>query len=64
MSTATSTSDGVPLTVWTVVVVNQSGAPLGMRFWKKLLPLDPSGWRSSSSGRLPITASSGSATDS
>ena len=33
-SAITSARDGVPLIVSTVVVVNQSGAESGIRFWK------------------------------
>ena len=42
----------VPLGVETTVVVSHSGADLGTRFWKNDLPPAPSGYRSSSTGRL------------
>ena len=44
----------VPLGVLTIVVLNQSGALSGMRFWKNELPDDPFGKRCSSTGRLRI----------
>ena len=44
-SAATSARDGVPLTVWTVVVSSQSGAPSGTRFWKNDGPPAPFGKR-------------------
>ena len=43
MSTGTSAFEVVPLGVSTSVVVSQSGAPLGTRFWKNDLPPAPSG---------------------
>ena len=50
----TSARDSVPLTVRTVVVVSHSGAPSGMRFWKKLEPCAPLGKRWSITGRSNI----------
>ena len=61
-SAATSARDGVPLTVSTMVVSSQSGAPSGTRFWKNDLPLAPCGNRCISTGRPPIVRISGSAT--
>jgi hypothetical protein len=61
-SAATSARDGVPLTVWTVVVCSHSGALAGTRFWKNDGPPAPSGKRCNSTGRPPIARMSGSAT--
>ena len=61
-SAATSARDGVPLTVWTVVVSSHSGAPSGTRFWKNDGPPAPFGNRCMSTGRPPIARISGSAT--
>ena len=61
-SAATSARDGVPLTVSTVVVCSQSGAPSGTRFWKNDGPPTPFGKRCMSTGRPPIARMSGSAT--
>ncbi len=60
-SAATSARDGVPLTVWTVVVSSQSGALDGTRFWKNDGPPAPCGKRCMSTGRPPIARMSGSA---
>ena len=50
----TSAFDVVPFGVLTIVVVNQSGALSGMRFWKNELPDEPLGNRWSSTGRSRI----------
>ena len=52
----------VPLTVSTMVVCSQSGAPFGTRFWKNDLPDAPSGNRCIRTGRPPIQRINGSAT--
>ena len=51
MSATTSALDVVPFGVDTMVDCSQSGAPFGMRFWKKDLPVAPSGKRCSMAGR-------------
>ena len=61
-SAVTSARDGVPLTVWTVVVRSQSGAPAGTRFWKNDGPPAPCGKRCMRTGRPPIARMSGPAT--
>jgi hypothetical protein len=63
MSTATRALDSVPFGVLTVAVVTHGARFVGAtRFWKKELPVAPSGNRCSSTGRPPMVASSGSAT--
>ena len=62
MSAITSASDVVPFGVDTVAVASHSGGLLGTRFWKKDLPLAPSGNRWRSTGRPPIAAMIGSST--
>ena len=60
-SAMTRAREGVPLGVCTMVVCSHSGAPSGIRFWKKLEPSAPLGKRCSSTGRSyiwRITASS------
>jgi hypothetical protein len=52
----------VPFGVDTTVVVSQSGADFGTRFWKNDLPPAPSGNRCSSTGRSRIVSSNGPAT--
>jgi hypothetical protein len=42
-SAATRALDVVPLGVDTTVVCSHSGAPAGMRFWKKDFPVAPLG---------------------
>jgi hypothetical protein len=61
-SAATMARDGVPLTVWTVVVSSQSGASLGTRFWKNDGPPAPSGNRCMRVGRPPMARMIGSST--
>jgi hypothetical protein len=61
MSATTSAFDVVPLGVDTMVDCSQSGAPAGMRFWKKDLPVAPSGKRWSRAGRPPAVLSRWSA---
>ena len=53
-SAITSARDSVPLGVCTIVVCSHSGAPSGMRFWKKFEPRAPLGKRCSSTGRSSI----------
>ena len=61
-SSLTRALDVVPLGVLTTMVVSQSGAPLGTRFWKNDFPLAPSGKRCMRVGRPAIVRISGSAT--
>jgi hypothetical protein len=61
-SAATSAREGVPLTVWTIVVSSQSGAFSGTRFWKNDGPPAPRGKRCISTGRPPMARISGPAT--
>ena len=58
----TSARDGVPLTVWTVVVSSHAGALSGTRFWKNDGPPAPLGKRCMSTGRPPILRAMGSPT--
>ncbi len=59
----TSARDGVPFGVCTMVVCSQSGAPSGIRFWKKFEPCAPFGKRCSSTGRSCIWRITASPTD-
>ena len=61
-SRATRALEVVPLGVLTTIVSSQSGAPLGTRFWKKDLPLAPSGKRCMRVGRPTMVRMSGSST--
>ena len=60
-SAMTNAFEVVPFGVLTMVVVSQSGALSGMRFWKNELPDEPFGKRCSSTGRSDIARMTASA---